>query len=439
MRDSLLAPAPLASTVAALRSGDLELVEYLDGLCNRIEAVEPAILSLVPEATRRERLRQEAEALLARYPTPSARPPLFGVPMGVKDIFSVNGFPTQAGSRLPSHLFTGPEASSVSRLRAAGALILGKTVTTEFAVFAPGPTRNPNAPAHTPGGSSSGSAAAVAAGIVPLALGTQTAGSVIRPAAFCGTVGLKFSYGLLPMDGVLPCAPSLDTLGLFTQDVEGASLVARVLLDGMQGNPESSSEPLVLALPTGPYLDNVTGDAREVFEASLRRLEGAGHRLVRVAVMEDLAALNGAHFTLMYGEMAESHRAWYAGYGKLYHPITAELVERGEEVEPAALRDAHEGRMLLRQTFTEAPDRAGADLWISPSALGPAPAGLESTGSPAMNFPWNYAGLPVVSLPAGAVGGLPLGIQLVGKWNEDLRLLMLARGIEQALAANPSG
>ena len=162
----------------------------LDAVQARVEAREPSIQALLPEAGRFDRLRREARALADRYRDPSARPPLFGWLFGVKDIFHVDGWPTRAGSRLPESVLVGPEAESVARLKAAGALILGKTVTTEFAYFTPGPTRNPHNLEHTPGGSSSGSAAAVAAGYCPFALGTQTIGSIIRPAAFCGTIGL---------------------------------------------------------------------------------------------------------------------------------------------------------------------------------------------------------------------------------------------------------
>jgi Asp-tRNA(Asn)/Glu-tRNA(Gln) amidotransferase A subunit family amidase len=180
----LLYPAPLATTAAALRNGTLDLSSYVDELCNRIDQMNQLLEALLPEEDRRARLQNDAQALQARYPDPASRPPLYGIPIGVKDTFRVDGFPTQAGSQLPPNLFAGTEAECVTLLRAAGALILGKTVTTEFAYFEPGPTRNPHHLEHTPGGSSSGSVAAVAAGLCPLALGTQVIGSTIRPAAY---------------------------------------------------------------------------------------------------------------------------------------------------------------------------------------------------------------------------------------------------------------
>ena len=225
----LTAPAPLAKTASALRNGQLDLLHYINETCDRIEAIEPTIQAFLPEPHRRARLLAEAEVLQSRFPDPGDRPPLYGVLVGVKDVFVVDGFPTQAGSQLPAELFVGQEATCVSLLRRAGALIAGKTISTEFAYFEPGPTRNPHNPDHTPGGSSSGSAAAVAAGFCPLALGTQTIGSTIRPAAFCGIIGFKPTYGRIPTPGLILCSVSLDTVGFFTQDISGTVLVASLI------------------------------------------------------------------------------------------------------------------------------------------------------------------------------------------------------------------
>ncbi len=246
------APAPLAPTVAALRSGELALETYINDLCDRIEAVEPHIASLLPEPGRRERLLREARDLEAREPDPAARPPLYGALVGVKDIIHVDGFVTRAGSAVPPELFAGPEAACIAPLRAAGALIVGKTVTTEFAGFEQNGTRNPHNPAHTPGGSSSGSAAAVAAGLCVLALGSQTVGSVIRPAAFCGVVGYKPTYNRIPTQGIVYYSESVDTVGLFTQDVAGMALAASVLCREWQ--PAHADRRPVLAVPEGAYL-----------------------------------------------------------------------------------------------------------------------------------------------------------------------------------------
>src|SRR5215213_7607826 len=212
-----------------LRSGQLLLPDFLAQVEARFTQQEPSILAFLPEEERFTRLYDEAEALVLSYPDLIKRPLLFGALVGVKDIFHVDGFTTQAGSRLPADALEGKEAQSVSRLMNAGALIFGKTVTTEFAYFSPGPTRNPHHLEHTPGGSSSGSAAAVAAGFCHLALGTQTIGSIIRPASFCGVVGLKPTYERISREGVIPLSPSLDHVGFFASDAETAINAARAL------------------------------------------------------------------------------------------------------------------------------------------------------------------------------------------------------------------
>jgi len=213
------------------------LLSSLDQLEARFGARESSVLAFVPEEARFERLRREARILLDRYPQPESRPPLFGVCVGVKDIFHVDGFITRAGSRLPPEILQGAEAESVTQLKAAGALIVGKTVTTEFAYFAPGPTRNPHNAEHTPGGSSSGSAAAVAAGLCSIALGTQTIGSTGRPASFCGVAGYKPSRERISRAGVIPLSPSLDHVGVFAANAADVTQVARLLCRDWRPRP----------------------------------------------------------------------------------------------------------------------------------------------------------------------------------------------------------
>ncbi len=277
------APLPLATAIETLRTGQVELPAYINAICDRVEAVEPHIEALMPETDRRGRLLREAEALQERFPDPGKRPALYGALLGVKDLFYVDGFATHAGSRLPASLFIGPEALCVSKLREVGALVLGMTVAAEFAYFDPGPTRNPHRPEHTPGGSSSGSAAAVAAGYCQLALGTQTTGSVIRPAAFCGVVGFKPSYGRIPTDGLIFCAETLDTIGYLTQDLAGAQLVAPLLCSDWKSVSAHAATP-VLGIPEGPYLAQASSEALRTFEQHLALLEKAGYTLRRVPV-----------------------------------------------------------------------------------------------------------------------------------------------------------
>ena len=434
MTQSLIADTPLAETAAALRSGALDLFDYLDALFARQQQVEPVVQAFVPEPDRRGRVMAEARNLLERYPQPGQRPPLFGIPIGVKDIFHVAGLLTQAGSNLPPDELTGPEAAVVSGFKRAGALIMGKTVTTEFAYFEPGPTRNPQDPAHTPGGSSSGSAAAVAAGLVPLAIGTQTIGSVIRPAAFCGIVGYKPSYNRIDPDGLIFFSPSADHVGLFTQDVAGMRLAASVVCNGWDATTEMVRKP-VLGVPTGPYLAQASSEALAAFEAQTETLRAAGYAVQEIPLFQNIADINRIHRQLIAAEFAQQHARWYPQFKELYRPRTASLIEEGMAVASDVVEDARALQRLLREEVLHIMDVNGIDLWIAPAAPGPAPKGLNSTGDPIMNLPWTFLGLPAVTVPAGkAANGLPLGLQMIGPWMMDEEMLAWAEDVQPLFA-----
>lgn len=426
---------PLDETAAALRSGQLDLLDHVEAICDRIETAEPHIQALLPEPGRRARLRREAQALHSRYAEPSGRPPLYGILLGVKDIFHAEGFPTQAGSKLPATLFSGKEATSVTLLKKAGALVLAKTVTTEFAYFQPGPTRNPHDPAHTPGGSSSGSAAAVAAGFCPLALGTQTIGSVIRPAAFCGIVGFKPSYDRIPSAGLIYFSRSVDHVGIFTQDVAGMAQAAAVLcVDWRAGAAQAQVDPPVLGVPDGPYLSQASDEGLAAFEQQLDRLQQAGVCVKRVPALADIETINRRHRRLIAAEAAQVHADWYAHHAALYSEPMRQVVEEGRDVGEAELEAARAGRQHLCQTLQNLLTENEADLWVAPAATGPAPQGIETTGDPIMNLPWTHAGVPVVTLPAGnAANGLPLGLQLAAPFGDDEHLLAWAGTLSDLL------
>lgn len=423
-----------------LRSDELDLLDYIRELEEVFEAHEPEVQAFLPEEGRFARLRREADLLLAKYPEPKTRPALFGVAIGVKDIFHVDGFPTRAGSRVPQDRLAGSEAASVSRLKAQGALILGKTATTEFAYLAPGPTRNPRHLDHSPGGSSSGSAAAVAAGMVPLALGTQTIGSIIRPAAFCGVVGFKPTLDRISRDGVIPLAPSLDHVGFFTADVSGAELTASLLLQKWSGPGTTALNRPVLGVPVGPYLARATQEGLAHFERSCTRLEQAGYTLRRVRAMEDFEEVYQRHNLIVSAEAARTHASWFDEFGDLYHPKTAELIDRGRSISPEALSIAIEGRRTLREAIMSLMDEYDLSGWIAPAAPGAAPRGLESTGDPVMNLPWTHAGLPTLNIPSSVnAEGLPFGTQFVGRWGKDETLLAFGKMLERDLSAPGTG
>ena len=417
---------------AALRSGESDLVAHVQEICDRIDAEDSLIQTLLPEPGRRPRLTREAEALLARFPDPAQRPPLFGLLVGVKDFFRVDGFPTKAGSKLPAELFEGVESDVVTRLKRNGALIAGKTVTTEFAYFQPGPTRNPHNTEHTPGGSSSGSAAGVAAGFFPLALGTQTIGSVIRPAAFCGIIGFKPSYDRIDTAGMLFFSKSVDHAGLFSQDVATMKLACSALLgnwDASAGAPPGGLP--ALAVPDGPYLEEAEEAGLQQFEETLERLAAEGFGVERVPFFPDYADLNVRHRRLTAVEVAEVHREWYGAYSDRYSVHMHEIMKTGATVSDEERDGIRADQLRLRHKMEESLLSCGADLWVAPAAPGPAPYGIHSTGNPIMNLPWTNAGVPALAVPSGeSENGLPLGVQFCAPFGGDERLLAWGETIE---------
>ncbi|HOX12842.1 MAG TPA: amidase [Spirochaetia bacterium] len=430
---NLFRPLDAEGDARAFRSGARDPADRIREVCDRIDRSEPEVRALLPEPGRRERLLAEARALAARYPDPSERPPLYGLLVGVKDIFNAEGFETRAGSRLPPDELGGPESEALKALKAAGALVLGKTVTTEFAFFAPGPTRNPRDLGRTPGGSSSGSAAGAAAGFFHLALGTQTIGSISRPAAYCGVAGWKPSYGRVSAAGVFPFSPSVDHIGLLAPDARALALGAAAVCGGWKGLPASASRP-VLAVPEGPYLDQAGLEARERFERTVADLAGAGWKVLRLPALRDIGEINARHRRIAAAEMDRTHARLFPKYEALYAPATRDLILEGRKVSDTELAADREGRTALRRVLEEDLAAAGADLWISPSAPGPAPEGLGSTGSPALNLPWTHAGLPTLSLPAGTfLNGLPAGLQIAAPFGRDEDLLRFGIELEPYL------
>ncbi|MEX1143489.1 MAG: amidase [Anaerolineales bacterium] len=423
-----------------------KLQERLDVFEALYRDKEPRIHSFIPEDGRFKRLRQQAAAVERRVPKPrrlpfgrsklKSAPPLpalHAMLLGVKDIFHVDGFPTHAGSRLPARDLRGAEAASVSALRKAGMLVAGKTVTTEFAYFSPGPTRNPHNTEHTPGGSSSGSAAAVAAGLVDLALGTQTIGSIIRPASYCGVVGFKPSYGRISTEGVIPLARSLDHVGLFAPDVGTIARAAQVLCVDWSPSTGSPRKPY-LAAPIGPYLGRANEEMRTHFENLVNGLESAGYQVKRLDPFADFDQAVERHNLILAAEAAQAHARWYEDYRSLYHQKTAALVEKGFTISAQDLKTALNQAEYFGSNLSTLMQINGIDLWISPSATGPAPKGIASTGDPIMNLPWTQAGFPTLSLPAGfSQDGLPLGLQVSADLNGDEDLLAWSATIEQDL------
>jgi Asp-tRNA(Asn)/Glu-tRNA(Gln) amidotransferase A subunit family amidase len=349
---------------------------------------------------------------------------LAGVPFGVKDIFETRGLATEYGSPLYAGRKGETDACLVAELRVRGGVLMGKTQTTAFAYFDPAPTRNPRDLRRTPGGSSSGSAAAVAARMVPFALGTQTVGSVIRPASYCGITGFKPTFGLLSLEGVMPFAPSLDTAGLFTEtaeDMEG--------LWGRIGRPAGAA-PAVRVGALEPWAA-VDGVMSKGYARSLERLQAAGFACVRLEPPVDFGALRTAVATVAAVEAARSHRARWEQFGERLGAQLAELVRRGLAAGDGEYQDAlgliAEARRALAPVFDDCP------VLLSPAATGAAPEGLASTGDPALNAPWTGLGGPVVAVPMASGGEPPLGLQLAAAPGADAVALATAVAIERYL------
>lgn len=348
--------------------------------------------------------------------------PLNGIPFGVKDIFETAGLATAYGSPLFANRRSPGDASLVAALRAEGGIVLGKTHTTAFAYFDPAPTRNPRDPGHTPGGSSSGSAAAVAAGMVPFALGSQTQGSIIRPASFCGIAGFKPTFGVLSGEGMLPFAPSLDTAGLFTQDAEDMATLWGFL------NRDAREEALrTVAVPH--RIEGVEPEMMLAFKDAVGRLNAAGFRVAVTEMPPGFGGLAAAVTAIQAYEGARSLEPVWREHGARVGARLAAMIERGLAMPAAEYKAActllEDQRKAMRPLFTE------FGLVATPAANGPAPRGLESTGDPRQNAPWTGLGVPVITVPMPVRSALPMGLQLAAAWSRDNALLSTAVAVEK--------
>jgi Asp-tRNA(Asn)/Glu-tRNA(Gln) amidotransferase A subunit family amidase len=377
--------------------------------------------------------REQALAAARQHDREGSGGPLHGIAIAVKDLIDTVDMPTGYGSPIYEGHRPAADASCVALARAAGAVVLGKTVTTEFAAFFPGKTANPHNPAHTPGGSSSGSAAAVAAGMAPLAFGTQTAGSIIRPAAYCGVVGYKPSFGLVARAGVKALADSLDTVGCMARSVEDAAFFIGILTDRRDLREVSAPLPPRLGLCRTPMWNEAEPAAIAALDRARAAVLAAGARVDDVTVPIEHVGLADAQDKIMRFEMARSlawERVERAG---LVSPVLAQMLDFGMTVgsdEYDAARAAiASARARLDHFFGD------CVAIIVPAAPGEAPEGLGSTGSPIFSRMWTALGVPCVTIPAGRGGkGLPVGIQLVGRIGDDARLMEAALVAERALA-----
>ena len=361
--------------------------------------------------------------VLPQRPTGNGK--LAEIPFGAKDIIETRGLVTEYGSPIYKGRIGTEDAAIIREMRQRGAILLGKTETTAFAYRTPGPTRNPRDLEHTPGGSSSGSAAAVAAGMVPVAIGEQTQGSVLRPASFCGVTGFKPSYGLLSMDGVLPLAKSLDTLGFFTH-----TPADMLLLWESMGHPTGRAEDFVLGAPEP--VPEVEPAMLAAFRNALSALRTAGASIQSIDIAGILAKLADASKTVMFYEGARFHRQRFTEYGSRLADL-ANLVREGLQIPEGRYDEARRYIAQCRNRLAEM--YKATPVILVPAATGPAPLGLSSTGDPRMNAPWTALGTPAISIPLSVPSGLPLGLQLTADRGQDARVLQTAVRLHKILAS----
>ncbi|HZP70984.1 MAG TPA: amidase [Pseudolabrys sp.] len=443
MSEQGLTALSVVKAAAEIARGTISSEEYTRACLDQIAAVEPKVQAFAhldaEHALTQARERDESRK--------SGRPigPLHGVPVGIKDIIDTSDYPTECGSSTLSGRQPREDAVVVARLRAAGAVIMGKTVTTEFAYFSPGKTRNPHDPERTPGGSSSGSAAAVAARMVPLALGSQTNGSIIRPGSFCGVFAMKPTHGLVPRTGVLPLSRTLDHVGPFARSIEDLALTLDVIAGYDPEDPDTRPiatgsyskiaaedfplQPRFAFVPT-PVWNKADAETHEAFEGLAEEL---GEACFKFDLPERYAAAWDAQRVIMATEMAHNLGKLVDRGGEAISTTMRELIEEGRKTAAvrylAAVAEAEPLRQGINQLFQQE-----CTAIITPAAPGIAPKGT-ATGNPAFCTLWTYLGLPAITIPLmTGEGGMPLGVQLVGATGDDARLLRTARALIKLLS-----
>ncbi len=418
-------PNRLTATEAArlIRAGKLTPEDLMESCLDRIAAREPEVRAFAhfdPEAARNA----------ARSAPPG---PLHGLPLGVKDVLDTADMPSSYGSPIWAGWRPRADAAAVAWSRAAGGVVVGKTVTTEFATRKPGPTRNPHSPRHTPGGSSSGSAAGVADFLFPLAFGSQTAGSVIRPAAFCGVVGYKPSFGMISRVGSKLMSDSLDTVGVIARSVADCALFASAVSGRPLGDPDAApGRPPIVGICRTHLWDKADPETQALLARVADRLSRAGSTVEDRDLPPEFAALEIAHPIVMNFESARA-LGWELATAR--EQISDQLLDRlefGLAQTDQAVGKAYEAFARSQQAFPAA--IGGLDILLTPSAPGEAPEGLDWTGDPVFNFIWTSLHVPCVTVPAGTGRtGLPLGVQIVARWGEDKQALAWAQWVAAAI------
>ena len=438
----------IAEASVLVRSRRLSPVELVDSLLARIDRLDGTLGAWVRVDHDGARLAaRRCEAELGRSGSTGS---LHGVPFGAKDTFYTAGLATEAGSKTWAGFVPAFDATTVAKLKTAGGILLGKTVTTEFADGDPVATLNPWDPACTPGGSSTGSAVAVAARMCPAALGSQTVGSVLRPAAYNGVVGLKPTFGRLSRHGVVPMAESVDHVGVFARTVEDAAILFGALAGHDPDDPISSDEPVPdvfdplrsrkpprIGLLRGSFFDRAAGEVWRSVEEACMRLSEAGATLVELDAGVDFALTHAANVTLQAAEAAAFHRPMFAGHEYEYGPKVRALIELGVQISPEEYDQAKRLQRWSREMVSQALEQV--DVLLSPTASSLAPRDLTTTGDNSFQSPWTFTGLPSISIPTGVTSSddgnpaLPTAVQLGALPFAEGTLLRMAYWCEQAL------
>ena len=436
---------PATDAARLIRDGIIGSEELVESCLARIAEVDRQIEAWA--FLDRDYARQQARAADERRLSGAPIGPLHGVPVGIKDIFDTADMPTEYGSAIYAGRTPSRDATVVARLRAAGAVIMGKTVTTEFAYFSPGKTRNPHNPEHTPGGSSSGSAAAVGANMVPLALGSQTNGSTVRPAAYCGIVGFKPTHGLISRHGALMLSRTLDHVGLFANSVDDIALLAEQIIGYDEQDADTqplaripfveiASEdpplPPMFAFIKTPLWERADEETREGFAEIV---EDLGPQVEEVELFPSTQDAWQWHQTIMGAEMAINlEREWKKGRERLSDQLCRQI-KAGREIQAVDYQRALQQITLIHGSFLELFEQR-YDAILTPAAPGGAPKGIDSTGDPSFCTLWTLCGMPAISLPLlQSSDGLPIGVQLVGPRYGDGRLLRTARWLAAKMAS----